>query len=198
MRMKNVLAVVAAVAVAGSVARAAEATVDKFASSELNLDLFGTYANQDRFGNKTERGGGGVGLTYYFDRYVGIGADSYVEEWKAPYRVNGSIYAGGPVSIGGPVQGNVVAGPGAGTTTISATVGGSVVAAGAVSPPVTTLVTGTITQNKTGMVAPIAPFVPGWVDYPWSTYSLTKFQDLGYTENILPAASCTSAAAVNT
>ena len=113
-------------------------------------------------------------------------------------QVNGSIYAGGPVSIGGPIGGNVVAGPGGGTTTISATVGGSVVAAGAVSPPVTTLVTGTITQNKTGMVAPTAPFVPGWVDYPWSTYSLTAFQNLGYTENILPAASCTSAAAVNT
>ena len=106
--------------------------------------------------------------------------------------VGGSVYAGGPVSIGGPVTGNVVAGPGAGTTSISATVGGSVVAAGAVTPPVTSLVTGTITQNRSGMVAPTAPFVPGWVDYPYAPTDWT-----GYTEYVLPAASCTSAATVN-
>lgn len=105
--------------------------------------------------------------------------------------VGGNVYAGGPVSIGGPVTGNVVAGPALGTTSISATVGGSVVAAGAVNPSVTTLVTGTITQNKSGMVGPTTPFVPGWVDYPYSPTDWT-----GYTESVLPVASCTSGTAV--
>ncbi len=36
-------------------------------------------------------GGGGLGLTYFFTRYVGLGADTYIEEWKWPYRVNGSV-----------------------------------------------------------------------------------------------------------
>lgn len=106
-------------------------------------------------------------------------------------QVGGNVYAGGPVSIGGPVTGNVVAGPGLGTTSISATVGGSVVAAGTVTPAVTSLVTGTITQNKSGMVGPTTPFVPGWVDYPYSPTDWT-----GYTESVLPVASCNSGTAV--
>ncbi|HTS18597.1 MAG TPA: hypothetical protein VMP11_13570 [Verrucomicrobiae bacterium] len=63
---------------------------DLFPGNQLNLDLFGTYASRDRFGMSTSHGGGGAGIDYFFTRYVGIGADSYVEEWKAPYRVNGS------------------------------------------------------------------------------------------------------------
>jgi hypothetical protein len=61
-----------------------------FPSDQLNLDLFGTYATRDRFGDHENHGGGGVGLDYFFTRYLGIGADSYLEEWKWPYRVNGS------------------------------------------------------------------------------------------------------------
>jgi hypothetical protein len=61
-----------------------------YPSNQLNLDLFGTYANRDRFGNSVNHGGGGVGLDYFFTPNLGIGADSYVEEWKWPYRVNGS------------------------------------------------------------------------------------------------------------
>jgi hypothetical protein len=61
-----------------------------FPANQLNLDLFGTYADRDRYGNSVNHGGGGVGLDYFFTRYLGIGADSYLEEWKWPYRVNGS------------------------------------------------------------------------------------------------------------
>jgi len=66
--------------------------VDKFPPHELTLDLFGTYATRDRFGTRVDKGGGGVGINYFLTRYIGIGADSYVEEWKAPYRVNGSLF----------------------------------------------------------------------------------------------------------
>ena len=52
---------------------------------------FGTYATRGREGGSKEEGGGGLGLTYFFTRYVGLGADTYVAEWKLPYRVNGSV-----------------------------------------------------------------------------------------------------------
>jgi hypothetical protein len=57
---------------------------------EVTLDLFGTYADRDRFGNDGDQWGGGLGLNFFLNRYIGIGADSYLEEWKWPYRVNGS------------------------------------------------------------------------------------------------------------
>ena len=60
-------------------------------STEGSIDLFGTYATRDRFGNGEDGWGGGIGLNYFLTRYVGIGADSYIEEWKVPYRVNGSL-----------------------------------------------------------------------------------------------------------
>jgi hypothetical protein len=61
-----------------------------FPSNQLQLDAFGTYATRDRYGDSVNHGGGGLGLDYFFCRYFGIGADSYIEEWKWPYRVNGS------------------------------------------------------------------------------------------------------------
>ncbi len=63
---------------------------EPFPANQLSLQAFGTYATRDREGARTDMGGGGLGVTYFFLRYVGIGADSYIEEWKWPYRVNGS------------------------------------------------------------------------------------------------------------
>src|ERR1044071_4593034 len=74
--------------------------VDKYPPHELTLDLFGTYATRDRFGNPEDRGGGGAGINVFLTRFVGIGADSYVEEWKAPYRVNGSLILRYPLRDG--------------------------------------------------------------------------------------------------
>jgi hypothetical protein len=64
---------------------------EPFPSNQLSLQAFGTYATRDREGARADMGGGGLGLTYFFTRYVGIGADTYIEEWKWPYRVNGSV-----------------------------------------------------------------------------------------------------------
>jgi len=62
-----------------------------FNPNELSLDMFGTYADRDKFNTAGDFWGGGLGLNYFLTRYIGIGADSYIEEWKLPYRVNGSL-----------------------------------------------------------------------------------------------------------
>ena len=63
---------------------------DPFAAPDATLDMFGTWADRDRFGNDDENFGGGLGFSVYFCRYFGIMADSYIEEWRVPYRANGS------------------------------------------------------------------------------------------------------------
>lgn len=67
-----------------------DTSYEPFPANQLSLQAFGTYATRDREGLRVDQGGGGLGLTYFFLRYVGIGADTYIEEWKWPYRVNGS------------------------------------------------------------------------------------------------------------
>ena len=64
---------------------------DKFNAPDFSLDLFGTWADRDRFGDDDENFGGGLGVTYYPIRFLGISADSYLEEWRVPYRANGSL-----------------------------------------------------------------------------------------------------------
>src|SRR5512135_511350 len=70
---------------------------DLFNPNEFNVDMFGTYANRDRFGVQHDRWGGGLGLNYFASKYLGIGADSYLEEWKWPYRANGSLFLRLPI-----------------------------------------------------------------------------------------------------
>ncbi len=63
--------------------------VEVFPANQLSLDAFGTYADRDRTGDAVHHLGGGLGLDYFFNRYIGISGDTYIEEWKWPYRVNG-------------------------------------------------------------------------------------------------------------
>ena len=104
--------------------------------------------------------------------------------------VLGDVYAAGPVSISGPVK-NVVAGPGLGTTSIFSmpTGTGTVTVAGTVTG--SGLDRTRIFENQFGMVAPAAPFVPGWVDYPYSPTDWT-----GYLPSVLTQADCSSATVV--
>lgn len=83
--------------------------------------------------------------------------------------IDGGIFAAGPVSIGGKVGGNIVAGPTGGISTFSnqSSVGGSVVAAGTVSAP-TGVIKGTISTNLSGIVTPTIPVVPPWSDFAYS------------------------------
>ena len=68
-----------------------------FFPNEFSFDLFGTYADRGQFTDRNNPGrsgdnwGGGLGFNYFLTRYVGIMADTYIEEWKAPYRANGSL-----------------------------------------------------------------------------------------------------------
>ena len=104
--------------------------------------------------------------------------------------VQGNISAGGAVLVQGAGGGNVIAGPAAGVTKITGSVAGSVVVAGTVNN--TGSVLGTITKNKTGIVAPVIPFVPGWVDYP---YALGDWTPGGFTEFLM--ADCSDAGFVS-
>lgn len=110
--------------------------------------------------------------------------------------VDGNIYAAGPVSIGGQIGGNVVAGPIAGASTFSnhASVGGSVVSAGTVSASAGAI-KGTITQNKAGIVTPTVPFAPQWVDYAYSPSDWVASNGTPYS--VLTMSTCTSSALSN-
>jgi hypothetical protein len=74
---------------------------DKFNSPDATLDLFGTWADQDRFGADDENFGGGVGITAYFARFIGISADSWLEDWRTPYRANASLLLRMPLGQSG-------------------------------------------------------------------------------------------------
>ena len=68
-----------------------ERDIDRFGANELKVDLFGTYATRDRSGAKEDSFGGGAGVTWFLTEYVGISADTYLEEFRTPYRANASL-----------------------------------------------------------------------------------------------------------
>jgi len=74
---------------------------DKFRAPDVTLDLFGTWATQDRFGQEDDRFGGGLGVTAYFLRYLGISGDSWIEDWRTPYRANASLLLRAPLGQSG-------------------------------------------------------------------------------------------------
>lgn len=74
---------------------------DKFNAPDVTLDLFGTWSDQNRFGADDENFGGGVGVTAYFMRFFGISADSWLEEWRVPYRANASVLLRVPLGQSG-------------------------------------------------------------------------------------------------
>jgi hypothetical protein len=73
---------------------------DKFGAQEANMDMFGTWADRDRFGEDTAHGGGGLGFNFFQSRNFGLGVDSYIEEWKLPYRANVSAILRLPTQSG--------------------------------------------------------------------------------------------------
>ena len=76
-------------------------TEDKFNAPDFSVDLFGTWSDQNRLGEDDESFGGGFGLSFYPVRYFGIMADTYIEEWRVPYRANGSLVFKLPVGQSG-------------------------------------------------------------------------------------------------
>ena len=100
---------------------------------------------------------------------AGDGGGGYSVSLSNSSTVDGDVYSGGPGSFGGLIGGDVVAGPRSGLSTFNnqASVGGSVVSAGTISAPVGAI-KGTISQNQSGIVTPIVPTVPRWIDYAYS------------------------------
>ncbi|OIQ81239.1 hypothetical protein GALL_369870 [mine drainage metagenome] len=107
--------------------------------------------------------------------------------------VDGNVYAAGPVSSGGKVGGNVVAGPATGQSSFSnqSSVGGSVVSAGTVSAAAGA-VKGTITTNRSGIVTPTIPVVPPWIDYAYSASDWKTSSGAPYSLLTMTACDATS------
>jgi hypothetical protein len=75
--------------------------VDKFGPQEFRLDLFGSAATRNRAGDSQVTGGGGVGLNFFLTPIFGIGADSYIEDWRWPDHVDGSLILRWPIQAAG-------------------------------------------------------------------------------------------------
>jgi len=84
-------------------------TDDRYAANEFSVDLFGGYSKNfqnidDLFDHTWRHGdwGGGFGANYFFLRYVGIGADTFMYDdgkfWK---NVSGNIYLRIPINCTG-------------------------------------------------------------------------------------------------
>jgi hypothetical protein len=62
-----------------------------FRTQEFDLDLFGTWATRDRRHFSGGHAGAGVGFAYFFDRHIGVGADTYLERFSTPTHVDVSL-----------------------------------------------------------------------------------------------------------
>jgi opacity protein-like surface antigen len=86
-----------------------EANCDKYNANELQLDMFGTYSHaiahfDDIFDHSWRHGrwGGGVGMNYFFTKYIGIGVDTFFQE-KGHFfnNVSGDVFARLPIANSG-------------------------------------------------------------------------------------------------
>lgn len=75
--------------------------VDKFGPQEFQIDLFGSAATRNRSGDSQVTGGGGIGVNFFLTPMFGIGADSYVEDWRWPDHVDGSLILRWPIQRAG-------------------------------------------------------------------------------------------------
>ena len=70
----------------------------KFDAKELSLDLYGlgetrsreTFADQDTIGL-------GAGVNYYFTRYFGVNAATYIDDWDLPNHIDFNLLARYPI-----------------------------------------------------------------------------------------------------
>ena len=80
-----------------------------FRDRELQLDIFGAYENFAHDGIRDERGrpagrdggGGGLGINYFFCRYVGVGVDgSLVSNREGTWNYGGKVIIRYPIEMG--------------------------------------------------------------------------------------------------
>jgi hypothetical protein len=60
------------------------ANVGDFGAQELSYDLFGSWGTRDREDFDDGQIGIGAGINYFFTPYLGVGADTYIEEIDFP------------------------------------------------------------------------------------------------------------------
>jgi hypothetical protein len=85
MKLTKIALVSALLALAGNAAMA-QSTDEKFPDNQLTLDVFGTYHQAfenfgSQFNGSWKHGvwGGGAGVNFFFNKYIGVGVDSYGE-----------------------------------------------------------------------------------------------------------------------
>ncbi len=83
---------------------------DRYTSGEVSLDMFGSYIAGQRgiehlFETNIRHGtwGGGVGLNYFFSRYIGIGGDINIPDDGGNFvnNIDGSLFARLPIGNSG-------------------------------------------------------------------------------------------------
>jgi len=62
-----------------------------FESQELTLDLAGIYGSRNRQNFHGSTGGLGLGVNYFFTKYLGVGADTYFDEVDFPNHIDASL-----------------------------------------------------------------------------------------------------------
>ena len=97
---KNIVVVAClGIGVSGAMAADRDAPADQlFLENEVNLDFFGSISvGQEVIENLTDervkddgRLGAGLGLSYFFSRNIGLGADAYTENWNDNFVDNAS------------------------------------------------------------------------------------------------------------
>jgi len=105
---KIALSLVAGIALAGNAFAGKEIKEYKqpvepcFKDTELQIDLFGSFTNTEG-GGYSDGLGGGVGVNYFFTRYLGVGVDGNIFDGGANgvWQTNGRLIARYPLELGG-------------------------------------------------------------------------------------------------
>jgi len=91
---------IAASAIAGPMQNSFEYTEGghKFEAKEFSLDLFGVGAtrNRENFADD-DTIGLGAGVNYYFTRYFGASAETYIDDWDLPNHIDFNALARYPI-----------------------------------------------------------------------------------------------------
>jgi hypothetical protein len=88
------------IALAGLVVTFAEVgrALDLYNCNELSLDIIGFTASRDKGGGDHQAWGPGAGVNYFFNEYLGLGADTYADAFTVPYLLNGSAVLRYPIN----------------------------------------------------------------------------------------------------
>lgn len=74
-----------------------EPSGDAFPPNEIRYDLYGTWAGHRRKDANGDHAGLGIGATYYFNRYLGVGAQTYLESFDWPNHLDANVIGRYPI-----------------------------------------------------------------------------------------------------